>query len=179
MKKIIATWLLATFLFNLGGYYIFFYALKIKANHELSAKLDNGNYDERATIEIKVPISLPYPLQTGEFERKAGRFVYNQEHYQLVKQKYANDTLTIVAIKDAQTNQIANVMDSFSEASGDQNQKEGSLNIPVKIQTDYLSVLVMELMNGHSWSRNLELNIYIEQSFLADLSSESPPPRLS
>ena len=169
--------LLATFLFNLGGYYVFFWALKKQANRELSAKLDDGRYDEHETFEIKIPLSLPYPLQTSDFQRQSGRFVYNQEHYQLVKQKYANDTLTIVAIKDVASSQLTSAMESFTEA-GAQPVKDG-LNITVKVLLEYVTALYIDISKHNGWSRNIDHTIYLEHPLPIDLSLDSPPPRHS
>lgn len=179
MKKLFAIGLLGIFLFNMGGYYVFFWALKTQANKELSAKLDQGAYNENETFEIKIPLSLPYPLQTNDFQRQSGHFVYNQEHYQLVKQKYANDTLTIVAIKDHQSNQLTAAMDSFSEASGSQQEGDGSLNIPAKVLSEYLTAFTIEISNSIGWSRNVECTPYSAILNHIDILKDSPPPKFS
>lgn len=177
MKRIFAIGLLATFLFNLGGYYVFFWALKVQANKELAIRLDEGNYEEHETFEIKIPLSLPYPLQTTNFQRQSGHFIYNQEHYQLVKQKYANDTLTIIAIKDVQSNQLANAMDSFSESSG-QPLKDGPLNIQIKVLLEYISAVYTDISESEGWSRNIILSDYSEYFSNANISLEFPPPKV-
>ena len=178
MKKVFAIGLLSAFLFNLGGYYVFFWVLKVQANKELSIKLDEGQYSEHETFEIKIPLSLPYPLQTSDYQRKSGHFVYKQEHYQLVKQKYHNDTLTIVAIKDVQSNQLTDVMDSFSETSGSQPLKDGSLNIPAKILSEYISSISISISCSDGWSRDITQSLYYEFIFNIDLSRKSPPPKV-
>jgi hypothetical protein len=177
VKKIFAIGLLATFLFNLGGYYVFFWALKVQANKELSMRLDEGKYREHETFEIKIPLSLPYPLQSTNFQRQSGHFTYNQEQFQLVKQKYANDTLTIIAIKDVQSNQITNAMDSFSESSGNQPLKEGTLNIQTKLILDYISAICTDINKVEGWSRSIIPSDYTEYFSNANIALESPPPK--
>ena len=176
MKKAFSILLLINFLFNLGGYYFFFWAMKVQATHELSIKIDEGDYSDNETFEIKIPITLPYPLQTNEFERQTGQFVYKQEYYQLVKQKYENDTLTIVCLKDAESKQLTKAMDSFSEASGHQPLQDGSLNIPAKIFQEYVSSLSASITGREGWSQKIGYTPYFNNVSRATLATFSPPP---
>ncbi len=176
MKKALSLFLLMIFLFNLGGYYLLFWALKAQANQELSVKLDEGNYDQDETIEIRIPLTLPYPLQSKGYERQTGQFVYNREQYQLVKQKYENDTLTIVCVKDVQNKHLANVMDSFSESAINQPIKDGTLNLPTKILQEYISILSTSLNGINGWSRNIHYTPYLINLSLVTLTKHSPPP---
>jgi hypothetical protein len=177
VKKIFTIALLITFLFNLGGYYVFFWALKVQANKELSFRLDEGKYKEQETFEIKIPLSLPYPLQTTDFQRQSGHFTYKHEHYQLVKQKYANDTLTIIAIKDVQSNQLANAMDTFSESSGTQSAKDGVLNVQGKVLIEYLNAASTALSMIDGWSRIISPVDYLEFFPAVSIALKSPPPK--
>lgn len=176
MKKALSLLLLMIFLFNLGGYYLLFWALKAQASQELSLKLDVGDYDQDETIKIKIPITLPYPLQSKGYERQTGQFVYKNEPYQLVKQKYENDTLTIVCVKDVHDRHLANVMDSFSEASGNQPIKDGTLNLPTKIVQEYISILSTSLNGISGWSRSIHYTPYHIKLNLVTLTKHSPPP---
>lgn len=164
------------FLFNLGGYYLLFWALKAEANQELSIKLDEGDYSENETFEIKIPISLPYPLQTRDYERQSGQFTYKGEHYQLVKQKYENDTLTVVCVKDVQEKRLAQVMDSFSETSGSQPVKDGSLNLPLKIAQEFVTINSTSITGTAGWTQSIQESIYFIGDSLVVLTKPSPPP---
>lgn len=168
--------LLMVFLFNLGGYYLLFWALKAEANQELSIKLDEGDYSENETFEIKIPISLPYPLQTRGFERQSGQFTHKGEHYQLVKQKYENDTLTVVCMKDIQDKRLAQVMDSFSEASGGQPLKSGSLNLPLKMLQEFVAISLITVSGTLGWTQSIQESIYFIGHSLVVLAKPFPPP---
>ena len=176
MKKAFSILLLMIFLFNLGGYYLLFWILKEQANQELSVKLDEGEYNENETFEIKIPITLPYPLQNNDYERHSGQFVYKNDHYQLVKQKYENDTLTIVCVKDAQSKHLSRVMDSFSETSNNDPSDEGALNIPMKIFQEYMSGLSTSIDGTSGWVQAIVDSIYSDGFSLVILSKPSPPP---
>ncbi len=100
MKKLFSILLLAVFTFNLGGYYVVFKWLQISAHQDLIQKLETDQYDESQTIELKMAISIPYAQNSNGFSRVDGRFEYKGNIYKLVKQKFENDTLYIVCIKD-------------------------------------------------------------------------------
>jgi len=121
MKKLVSIGLLILFSFNLGGYYFLFWALQSRADQQLAAKLDENINHVGNSFEVKIPLSLPYPLQQTDFQRKDGEFVYKNEHFRLVKQKLEHDTLTIVCVKDQKSQQLTHVMEEFSaKTSGDQ-----------------------------------------------------------
>ena len=176
MKKTVSVLLLLVFVFNLGGYYFLFWVLKAKTNQELSIQLDEGDFDQSETIEIKIPITLPYPLQSNGFERQTGQFVYKQEHYQLVKQKYENDTLTVVCVRDIQTKRLTRAMDFFGEASTQQPLSDGSVNISMKIFQEYISDVSTFLEETTGWSKRIQLTSYFFDIRLVTLSEPSPPP---
>lgn len=176
LKKVLSIGLLAIFTFNLGGYYLLFWALKVQANQELSARLDAGHYDESQTFEIQIPLTLPYPLQSNGFERQQGEFSYQGEHYQVVKQKYENDVLTIVCLKDAQVNHLEKVSEAFSESSGAQPVQEGSLNLPLKVFQDYISNVTTFANTIKGWSQSIQHTLYFSSSYQVNLSAFVPPP---
>jgi hypothetical protein len=177
MKKAFAILLLATFLFNLGGYYVFFWVLKVQSDRELSTLLDTGRYEESETFEVKIPLTLPYPLQSTGFERQSGQFEYQGEYYQIVKQKYEDDMLTIVCLKNAKANRLAKVSDAFSETSGANPLKEGSLNIPIKVLQEFVSGFSAQLSITSGWSQTIEHTPYSDNLDLVVLSKHSPPPK--
>jgi hypothetical protein len=176
VKKAFSILLLATFLFNLGGYYFFFWAMKAQASKELSTQIENEDYDESETFEIKIPIALPYPVQSSEFEKQSGDFVYQGKHYQLVKQKYENDVLTVVCLKDKKINRLAKAMDSFSEASGDQPAKNSPTSVSVKVLQDYISTFATALGTVGGWSQSILHTPYFNNFIQVSLFSLSPPP---
>lgn len=113
MKRALSTLLLLVFLFNVGGYYIVFWGLRYQTDQQLTYRLDANLYDPGETVEIKIPVALPYPLQSNDFERVDGRFEHNGEHFKLVKHKLVNDTLYVVCIRDRETRELVNTMTDY------------------------------------------------------------------
>jgi hypothetical protein len=44
------------------------------------------------TILLKIPVAVPYQIDSEGYERVDGEFEHQGEFYRLVKQKYQNDT---------------------------------------------------------------------------------------
>ena len=58
MKKLAAILLLAIFAFNTVGYRFLFDLLETNADATFTAKLDEGKYDTKDLITVKVPINV-------------------------------------------------------------------------------------------------------------------------
>jgi len=101
--------------------------------------LDADRYDESHTITIKVPISIPYVNDQTDFVRVDGKFEHQGEFYRTVKQKYANDTLTVVCIKDLVDKKINQALSSYVKTFTDNttNQNQNS-KITISFIKDYL-----------------------------------------
>jgi hypothetical protein len=139
LKRVFAGILLMVFLFNVGGYYIVFWGLRFQSDQQLTARLDANLYDADETIELKVPVALPYPIQSHGFQRVDGKFEHRGEFYKLVKQKLENDTLYVVCIRDQETRELVNTITDYvllTQALPGENTGQKALN--------YLSKLVKE-----------------------------------
>ena len=176
MKKIVSICLLILFTFNLGGYYFLFWALQSRADEQLAKQLDDNINQVDHSFEIKIPLTLPYPLQQTDFQRKDGEFVYKNEHFRLVKQKLENDTLTIVCIKNHKAQQLTIVMDEFS-AKTSSDQSDG-LMFPGKAMQEYEPLEFLQLVTSKGWSLSLEKISPISDFSSVALAFPSPPPRV-
>lgn len=92
-----------------------FWILKIQADNELTNRLDNQEYEAEETVLLKIPVTLPYPIQTRGFERVDGSFQHQGQFYKLVKHKLERDTLYVVCILDHETRQLVQTMDDYTE----------------------------------------------------------------
>ncbi len=117
MRRLVSIFFLVVFLFNVGGYYVVFWAMGVQATHQLLTRLDADNYSGNEAIVIALPLSLPYPVGTGDYMRLNGDFNYNGHHYRLVKQKVDNDTLFIVCIRDHESTKLANALSEYTKAA--------------------------------------------------------------
>ena len=159
----------------MGGYYFLFWALQSRADRQFSKQLDENVNNVAGSFEIKIPLTLPYPLQQKDFERKDGEFVYKNEHFRLVKQKLENDTLTIVCIKDQKAQQLTTVMDEFS-AKTSSDQTDGVMLSGKAIQ-EYEPLQLLQLVSTSGWSQPIEISFSTSDFFSVTIVSPSPPPR--
>ena len=152
-----------------------------KARVALNEKIDNEQYKEDQTVTIKIPLSLPYPVQ-AEYQRVEGDFEHQGEFYKLVKQKYSNDTLYVVCIKSAEEKKAFKVFSDLVKLSTDQTastpNNQNSKTI-VSIIKDYNPV-VEEIHFAPRMSIDLakpfaSLSVSIPSQ---DLPVFSPPPEV-
>lgn len=113
MKRVLSILLLSVFLFNVGGYYILFWGLKFQTDQQMISRLDANRYEVESSIELKIPVTLPYPPQSSDFQRIDGTFEHNGEFFRLVKQKLENDTLYVVCIRDHATRKLVSTMTDY------------------------------------------------------------------
>ncbi len=61
-------------------------------------QIDNDNYVDENLVEVKVPINMQYFANWKNYERCDGEIEYEGTHYNYVKRKLSNDTLSIASI---------------------------------------------------------------------------------
>jgi hypothetical protein len=178
MKRVVTILLLCLFLFNVGGYNLVFWALRKHANVELTARLDNNAFETDETIELKIPITLPYASNPTGFERTRGKFEYGGNFYQLVKQKLEKDTLYVVCIPDHQEKQLVKTMHAYAELANELPAgAKKALTFIGKILKEFNpSFEPVHVENTTGWARNLTF-IPVELSLFQKHTSEtySPP----
>jgi len=120
VKRAFAILLIFVFLFNVIGYYGIYVVMITQAHTALNQKIDNNDYTTDQTFTVKIPLALPYPVQQNNFERVQGEFEYQGEYYKLVKQKYENDTVFVVCLKNNDHKKAVKVFKDLVKLSTDQ-----------------------------------------------------------
>lgn len=126
MKKLAAIFLVTIFLFNAGGYQLWFYFEQRNSDKNLEASLDKNDYDPAELITIKVSLSLPYQNDTKEFERISGEIKFNGKIYKYVKRKIENGELVLMCLPDKNKMQIEKSKDDFFKNTNDIAQNNDS-----------------------------------------------------
>src|SRR5690606_13274439 len=109
-KKGLSIIVLIVFLFNVGGHYLVFWGLRFQTDQQVSGWIDAEKYHPGDLIELKIPVSLPYPIYQTGYERVEGIIEHNGEFFRLVKQKYESDTVYVLCVRDVHTEHLVNVM---------------------------------------------------------------------
>jgi len=179
VKRVLAIILTVVFLFNVIGYYGVYVAMLRQAHLTLNQQIDNNNYKAEQTITIRIPLTLPYPTQENDFQRVQGDFEHQGEFYKLVKQKYSNDTLYVVCIKNTEQKKAFKVFSDFVKLSTDQSSSNNhGAKTVVSLIKDYSSV-VTNIQFAPRESINLAKSFsLVNTDILAqNFPVISPPPR--
>jgi hypothetical protein len=179
LRKLGAIFFLTTFLFNLGGYYIVFWGLHLKSDHEIIKLIDTSAYSGSDEVIITIPLTLPYPIYQEGFSRVHGEFEYEGEHYKLVKQKMEDDMLVLVCIKDRNQEHLISVMSDFAKATNDLPAANQTSNLLGKLFKDFQIADLLIFATGDGWARDIDIVSFITPSFHADLAINVPPPKVS
>lgn len=178
MRKAIAILLLLVFTFNVTGYYGIYWFVRDHFHSVMLQKLDADNYTAYESITLKIPISLPYQLNSAsaDFERINGAFQYKGEFYKLVKQKMKADTLYVVCIKDHQEKQLHAAMSDFMKISND--IPSSNIKVLSGFSKDFEEGASIEI---HTIRNSILIKIYTSQKYSLlnrSITVLSPPPRL-
>lgn len=163
------------FLFNVGGYYIVFYALHYQADRETWSRLDNGHYSEAETSIIKIPMALPYPTHEGVYQNIQDNFEYDGVYYKGIKQKLENDTLLIVCVKDQREKHIDSVLKHYENVSNNTSSKQ-SQSLLSKVLKEYETFSQPTIVQQTGWILTFLYSQLPSTLLTATQSVQSPPP---
>jgi hypothetical protein len=178
MKKTIAMAMLLLFLFNLGGYYMVFSVLKLQAGQELSHNLDLQNVIDEESVVVKVPLHLPYPINSTGFERVKGTIKSGGRYFQMLKQKIENDTLTLVLVQDKKSNQIEDAIQTLDQQQSNEQSPEATLNFSIKLVQDFIALGISILPGTNPWYREIGSTGFLSKLDPAELDGINPPPKI-
>jgi hypothetical protein len=127
VKRLFASIMLLLFLLNVLGYYGVYIGLISKGADDLSSRMAERGEEPGAMVTFRIPLSVPYGVDSREFEPAKASFSYDGEVYQLVKQKLLKDTLYLVGIKNEQSSMwgkaLAEYVMTFSDTPDDSSQE--------------------------------------------------------
>jgi hypothetical protein len=154
VKKVISLALIVVLLTNTLGYYAIFLGLQYNNNVKMTLAFDADQYDESKAITIKIPMSIPYLQDDEDFERIDGTYQYKGEFYRLIKQKYAQEMLTVICIKDSERKRISEAITdyvmSFTDSGGDNN-----VTLKISFIKDYIAQVFEVLTTANGWSSDV------------------------
>jgi hypothetical protein len=179
LKKLTTILLAALLILNVLGYYGVFVGLQYQNERKQIQRFDAERYEESETFTIKVPISIPYAVDQTDFERVDGEFEHQGQFYRMIKQKFSNDTLHIVCIKDQQETRIAKALKDYVKSfTGKSDPGKSNSKLTVSFIKDYISSSYNTGHSSNGWSIKISLRSRVENltdSFFA--SVVHPPER--
>lgn len=154
-----------------------FIGLQYRADNKMDQRLESHNYEKEETFTVKLPISLPYPIQEEGFQRTNGKFEYNGEFFNLVKHKIENDTLHIVLINNTDKSAISKSMTNFEKAINNwSHSSEKAHNLIITFTKDYTTCCATLIVGTNGYVRS---NKYFTLSFpnlKRSVIPGTPPP---
>lgn len=161
------------------GYYGFFLGMQYRNDLTMSRVLDAGAYNDATAFTIKIPLSVPYVAGNDGFERVDGKFEHKGEHYRLVKQKYANDTLTVVCVKDFENKRISQELSNYVKNFSDQGAEHSEQSkINITFIKDYLPQFCAMRTLTAGWEIDLVHHDFARNLIAAfEVSVVHPPER--
>lgn len=170
--------LLTAFLIHVGGYHIVFWALRLHLDRQVSHRIDRNQVAADETLELKIPVSLPYPIYAQGFERVDGTFEHQGQFYRLVKHKFQNDTLHVICIRDFETRQLVNAMDEYVELTqAPATQSDKAWDLLAKLIKDYYSGAAAGIIHQEGYIISLSFCRYTSSFRPPSLPVHAPPPR--
>jgi hypothetical protein len=176
LKKTFSILLVILLLLNVLGYYGVFLGLQYKNAHDLALRLDADNYSNDEAVTIKVPVAIPY-METTDYERATGEFEYNGEFYSLVKQKFVQDTLVIVCVKNHERKQIKNALVNYVKTFTDKPASGHQAKTVPSLIKDFLPTNISIESSVTGWVLASPFKKEANTFASTDLPIISPPPR--
>jgi hypothetical protein len=120
LRNIIAIGLITLLLFNVAGYQGLLVGLQYSNDQKITRFADLDLYQASELTTIKIPMALPYPTGSVNVERANRKIEFKGEHYQLIKQKFDQDTLYLMCVKDHDGKHIQEAYTDFAKRLTDQ-----------------------------------------------------------
>jgi hypothetical protein len=165
------------FAFNTIGYYGLYIGIKNRLDAEATQQFDQNEYSGGETMIVKMPYTLPYPINLNGYERVDGEFESNGELYKLVKHTIVNDTLYVLMVKSSA---LTNLNKSFSDFAGNSTDTPASKTLKLIQQAakDFVSYLSHVENDAFGWSSELSRAHFEPQLILFSQQIISPPPEV-
>lgn len=171
--------MLFVFLFNVGGYYVAYMAVKHHSENKFISHLNDELYNEDELIELAIPVSLPYPVEEKDYERVNGKFGYKGLQYQLVKQKFKDNTLYVLCIPDIEQTRMSKSVHEYANMVNDVPASSGkTMNILAKLIKDFESINSNQLENFSGWESKVLFRPAVFQIISRTTGIASPPPEV-
>lgn len=178
LKKAVSIFLVFLLLFNALGFYGLLRGLQYQSSRDLVRRLDNQQYSKDETITVKVPIAIPYQIDSKGYERVDGEIEYNGQFYRLVEQKLERDTLFIVCIKDDASNRINQALEDYVKTFTDKPSHAKNTNKSLlTFIKDFISTSIVISAISDGWNYTVVSMLVSDHFSNRSLAVFTPPPQ--
>lgn len=124
-------------------------------------KLDHAEYNESDMVTIKIPIAIPYAVDSQDFERVDGLFEHKGEFYRLVKQRLSQDTLHVVCVKDYELAYINQAWEDYVKTFTDNHSDNSATKTFSTLMKDYIPRTFAIIHFSPGWESDVKPQSYI------------------
>ncbi|WP_075349427.1 hypothetical protein [Algoriphagus marinus] len=180
MKKAVAIALFVCFAIYHFGYYAFYLTYQRHIEGQWVKQIYDEQLQDYSEILIEVPLSIPYMANQDDFRPTNTPFEKDGKYFRVVKQRYQNDTLQLIAVPDTARKVLDSTVKKWisfltdDEIPQDQKSKT-SINLLVKdyIQTEKYNlefIKVIKEINSPEFVSSIYSNPFFRLT--------SPPPQI-
>jgi hypothetical protein len=166
LKKLFSVVSIAVLLMNSMGYYALFWGLQAHHDKRLTNLLDSDSYDEQKAITIKIPVAIPYMMDQPDFTRTDGKFLHEDKYYRIVKQRYSQDTLYVVCIRDTSSEKIQHTLSDYVSGLSDHPQDSGDASKAFgSVIKDFIAHSCQSSSSITGWAREVTEKIHSQSHY--------------
>ena len=181
MKKAISIVLLICFAIYHFGYYAFYFSYESHLERQWVSQIYGEEVYGTSEILIEVPLSVPYMANQDDFQPTNTPFEKDGKYFRVVKQRYQNDTLQLIAVPDTARKVLDNTIKNWiSFLTDDEIPQDKNGNISVQFfAKDYIQPnhYLFKAIDKFPLAVTLGDGFFHYSNTNEDI--ESPPPQFS
>lgn len=126
-KQILGFSLVFLMAMNTLGNYAFLVLLREQIASTAALKIRSNPNEPGADMIVKVPLSVPYMVDSEDYEPTRGQFTHEGNVYQTTKRRFYQDTLYLVCVFDYRTTAADHKISDMAKAfAGDGEDAQGN-----------------------------------------------------
>jgi len=179
VKKAVAFTLFVCFVLYHFGHYAFYFSYELHIERQWITQIYDEELQDYSEILIEVPLSMPYMANQEDFQPTNTPFEKDGNYFRIVKQRYQNDTLQLIAVPDTARRVLDNTFKkwiSFLTTDENPQSEKGitAFSLPVKdyIQPEKIILEFPQILQEIN-SSDFTFSAYIDPFF----NLNSPPPK--
>lgn len=181
MKRLFAIALLCLFTTYQVGVFFIYKALQYQHDQAWQNRFVENDFSSDQLETMSIPIRFPYMADQSEFQYVDETIILDDEHYRIVKKRYAQDTLHLVYVNDHKSKQIQKNFEQWADQINQDAGKSNSGEFLVLLRAMHFQYLLPHFVfrplsfDNEKLTVNIHLFIHHKKVYL---SIFTPPPEI-
>lgn len=140
--------------------------------------LQPGQLEEQL---MEIPLTAPYLANQEDFQAVNTRFEKNGTYYRAIKQRYQNDTLQVVYVRDTARKALETTVKSWISSITDDQlpQDQNGKSLVLVFAKDYLEPEILQLGNRCGMIAKDKIGFIFSAYMSPYFTLDGPPPQFS